>query len=100
MQMERLIRMPFKSYIWNSNHSFMQHLLEQLQNVFRKVFQNGSLVIHASTSAKDIKMWDSLTHLELIDSVETEFKIKFSFDEVMQFNTVGDMMNAIETKAA
>ncbi|MDF2438059.1 MAG: putative acyl carrier protein [Bacteroidota bacterium] len=71
---------------------------ERLQEVFRKVFGNDKLVITESTSAKDIKMWDSLTHLELITAVETEFNIRFSFTEVMEFNTVGDMMHAIREK--
>jgi acyl carrier protein len=73
-------------------------MLEQLQQVFRKVFQDKDLVITTNTSAKDIKMWDSLTHLELIASIEEEFKINFSFDEVMQFNSVGDMIQVIEKK--
>ncbi len=73
-------------------------MLEQLQNVFRAIFQNDTLIIQASTSAKDIKMWDSLMHLELIAAIESEFKVEFSFNEVMSFKDVGDMMNAIEKK--
>lgn len=74
-------------------------MLEQLQNVFRVVFQNDTLIIQGSTSAKDIKMWDSLMHLELIAAVESEFKVEFSFNEVMSFKDVGDMMKAIENKS-
>jgi acyl carrier protein len=70
--------------------------IDNLQEIFRAVFDKKDLVISADTSAKDIKSWDSLTHLELIASVEEAFNIKFSFSEVMQFNTVGDMINAIE----
>jgi len=72
---------------------------ERLQQVFRKVFQKGDLLISPSTTAKDIRMWDSLTHLELIAAVEEEFGIKFSFSEVMQFNSVGDMLLAISRKS-
>lgn len=71
---------------------------ERLQQVFRNVFQKDDLLITPATSAKDIRMWDSLTHLELIAAVEEEFRIKFSFNEVMQFNTVGDMIVAIGKK--
>ena len=73
-------------------------MLEQMQNVFRAVFQNDALIIQTSTSAKDIKMWDSLMHLELIAAVESEFKVEFSFNEVMSFQNVGDMIKAIEKK--
>lgn len=72
---------------------------ERLQNVFRKVFQNEKLVISGSTSAKEIKMWDSLTHLELIAAVEEEFNMKLSFNEVMQLDTVKDLLDVIEKKS-
>ena len=73
-------------------------MLDKIQNIFRIVFQNQLLIISESTSATDIAMWDSLTHIELIASIEDEFKIKFTFHEVMLFNTVGDMLPVISQK--
>ena len=73
-------------------------MLERMQQVFRAVFEDQRLVVTPETSANDIKMWDSLTHLELIAAVEAEFNLKFSFNEVMQFNSVGDMLRLIEKK--
>jgi acyl carrier protein len=70
----------------------------KLQEVFRKVFGNNDLIIHPETTARDIRMWDSLTHLELIASVEEAFNISFTFNEVMQFNKVGDMLELIGKK--
>ncbi len=75
-----------------------ESLLIQLQLVFRTVFKDEALVVLPSTSAKDIKMWDSLTHLELIASLEEAFHIQFSFNEVMKFNTVEDMVRVLEGK--
>jgi acyl carrier protein len=72
---------------------------EQLQQVFRNVFRNSVLIIHEGTTAKDISSWDSLTHLELIAAVEERFGIKFTFSEVMTFNTVGDMLLLIEKRS-
>jgi acyl carrier protein len=68
---------------------------ERLQQVFRKVFNDADLIIDQNTSAKDIDIWDSLTHMELIAAIEEEFSIRFSFDEVMRFHTVGDLMRSI-----
>lgn len=73
-------------------------MLEKLQKVFRTVFENNELVIHPSTSAKDISMWDSLIHLELIAAIEAAFKVEFSFNEVMAFNNVGDILSLLEKK--
>lgn len=72
--------------------------LQQLQTLFRKVFKDEGLVITPSTSAKDIPLWDSLMHISLITAVESEFNISFTFNEVMQFNNVGDMIKLIEKK--
>jgi acyl carrier protein len=76
----------------------MTNELTKLREIFRKVFQNDRLLISEATTAKDIPMWDSLTHLELIATVEEEFGIKFSFNEVMSFDSVGDMLKAISRK--
>ena len=72
--------------------------LHQLQEVFKSVFGDDVIAITTSTSAKDIKMWDSFMHIQLITSIEKKFNIKFSFNEVMMFNQVGDMVNVIEAK--
>ena len=73
-------------------------MLEQIQKVFRSIFQDEVLIIQATTSANDIKMWDSLIHIELIAAIEAEFNVEFSFNEVMVFNNVGDMIRSLETK--
>ncbi len=73
-------------------------ILQNLQVVFREVFNNNTLIITPLTSAKDITLWDSLMHITLIASIESEFKISFSFNEVMQFNNVGDIIQVIEKK--
>ncbi len=75
-----------------------ENLLKRTELVFQKVFKNKDLTINVETSAKDIAMWDSLTHVELIASLEEEFGIVFSFNEVMQFGNVGDMINLVMHK--
>lgn len=69
-----------------------------LQEVFRKVFENNTIVITEQITANDINGWDSLTHMTLINEIEQHFKVEFSFNEVSSFNTVGDMMKCIEEK--
>lgn len=73
---------------------------KQLEYVFRSIFEDDTLKIDSNTSAKDIDMWDSLTHVELISEVEEKFNITFSFNEVMDFKNVGDMLKTIEDKTA
>ena len=73
-------------------------MLEQLQNIFRNTFKIDDLIINESTTANDIYQWDSLTHIALITNVEEHFKVKFSFNNIIGFNTVGDMIAVLKTK--
>lgn len=72
--------------------------LTELNILFRGFFKNEELVIDDETTADDIEAWDSLNHMELISAVEKRFEITFDFNEIMEFEKVGDMVIAIQTK--
>jgi acyl carrier protein len=73
-------------------------ILEELNKVFHSVFKNESFIVKSETTADDIKGWNSLSHMHLIDAVEQHFNCEFSFNEVMKFTNVGDMIAAISNK--
>jgi acyl carrier protein len=73
-------------------------VLEQVNEIFRKVLDTPALVIGAATTAKDVPEWDSLTHVELIVAIEKQFKIKFTAREVRKFQNVGEMCETIAQK--
>lgn len=70
----------------------------RLNQIFQKVFEDGSLVVNENTTARDVENWDSLNHLELILSVEEEFGIKFSLGELQDMKNVGMLAHSIESK--
>jgi acyl carrier protein len=67
-----------------------------VQDVFRQVFDDDSLAIAADTSRGDVADWDSVAHVKIILSLEEEFAVRFSEDEVSSAQTVGDLLTAIE----
>ena len=71
-----------------------------VNNVFRKVFQNPRLEIKPVDAASDIPGWDSLTHMTLINELETFFQITFTFDEVRELKNIGDILNLISKKTS
>ncbi|MDP2387931.1 MAG: acyl carrier protein [Bacteroidota bacterium] len=75
-----------------------KNIQSELQSVFRKAFENNSIVISGQTTANDIYGWDSLTHMTLINDIEQHFKVEFSFNEVSSFNCVDDMIKCIAEK--
>lgn len=74
------------------------NIIERLQEIFRDIFDDASITIHAQTTAKDIEDWDSLMQMQLILATETEFRIKFTTSEVMELKNVGDFVGCIEKK--
>jgi acyl carrier protein len=75
-----------------------EEIKSRLNKVFCKVFKDDRIVISDETTAKDIEKWDSLTHLILISSTESEFGIKFKLKELIAMKNVGDFMRSIESK--
>jgi len=71
-----------------------------MNDIFRKVFEDNSLVITRKTTASDIEEWDSLTHMNLIMVLEKQFKIKFSLSEIENLSSVGDLVDLIDRKSS
>ena len=72
-----------------------EEIYERLNNVFRDVFDDESIVVKPETTANDIEDWDSLEHINLVVAVEQEFGMKFNMNEVTTMKDVGDMVKII-----
>lgn len=73
-------------------------VLERLNAICRTVFNNQQIKVDMNTNANDIKEWDSITNLFLIDSIEKEFDMKFTLDEIFGARNIGDLSRIISEK--
>ena len=73
-------------------------IMEKVNEIFRDVFDDDSLIITDSTNSDDIEDWDSLEHISLIISMEKEFDLKFDIKEVNKLENVGQMVDMIKEK--
>ncbi len=71
---------------------------EKLNLIFREVFDDDEIAVSRETTADDVEGWDSLSHVNLILAVEEGFNIHFDDEELMNFENVGDMIDAIGAK--
>lgn len=71
---------------------------ENVQEIFRDVFDEEDLVITDETNAEDIEDWDSLAQVRLTVAIGKKFGIKFDFGELAALHNVGEMLELIEKK--
>lgn len=75
-----------------------EEIFEKLNEVFRDVFDDESIVVTEETTADDIEDWDSLEHINLIASVEQAFDIRFTMGQVVGMKNVGEMAEIIASQ--
>lgn len=71
---------------------------EKVQEIFREVFEDDELIIREDMTAEDIEDWDSLTHIQLIETIEKVFGITFTLQEITDLDTVGEFIELTEKK--
>jgi len=76
------------------------NVTDELNAIFRQVFNNDSINIKPETTANDVEGWDSLSHVNLILAVETKFKLRFNQKELLKMRNVGDLIKSIESKVS
>jgi acyl carrier protein len=75
-----------------------EQVLAELTQIMRKVFGNDTIVLQPETTARDVKEWDSLNHIQFVIAVEKHFKIRFNFAELQKFKNVGEMADNVAAK--
>ena len=69
---------------------------QELNGVFRKVFENDTLWISDAMTANDVPEWDSLNHIKLIVAIEKRFHISFTTKELSKLRNIGEFINLIK----
>lgn len=72
-----------------------EEIYENLDEVFRDVFDDDTIHVTEQTTANDIEDWDSLEHINLVVAIENKFNIKFKMSEVTSMKNVGEMVDII-----
>lgn len=75
-----------------------KEILYKLNAIFKDVFDDQTLSIGEETSTNDIEEWDSLAHITLITTIQNEFNIKFTMQEIISINNVGELADILNEK--
>ena len=75
-----------------------KYIMNKLQEIFKDIFGDNSIIIEKSTNPNDIEGWDSITHISVLEAVQDEFKFKLTLDEMIELSSVGKIMDIITQK--
>lgn len=49
-------------------------ILAKVQDIFRDILENEEIILSNETTADDIEEWDSLSHIQLIVTIEKHLR--------------------------
>lgn len=71
---------------------------ERVFEVFSTVMGIPKESVNKSISVENLEVWDSVQHLNLILSLEEEFSIKFSPEEIQEMLSIDKIIEKIKEK--
>lgn len=78
----------------------MHDVLARVQKAFSSAFELDPSSITIDTLPSDIKAWDSMGHVTLASSLEQEFHLTFDVDELMEMESVREIVRVVQSKLA
>jgi len=73
-------------------------IITRVQDIFRDVLENDEIELSEETTSDDIEEWDSLSHIQLVVTIEKELGIKFTSYEITSWIDTGEMFDCIAKK--
>ena len=80
--------------------SFVDQRLENVEGLLAEVLQIPLATITDDLAMKDVELWDSLKHMELIVSLEQNFEIQLSFEEIVAMQSVREIKRVLSERGA
>ena len=73
-------------------------IFEKLTSIFRRTFNDETIVLSKELTANDVANWDSLSHMLMIGEVENTFSVKFKLRDLGKLDNVGSLVDLIVYK--
>jgi acyl carrier protein len=74
------------------------YVLEKVQEAFKAAFDVDPQSVTMATKPDDVSSWDSVGHLSLAANLEEVFGIGLDVDDLMEMESVQDIVRIIGTK--
>ncbi len=73
--------------------------MQKLNQLLAETFKISMEEVEKNLGMNDVNNWDSLSHMNLIVSIEDEFKIELSGDEIAEMITFDQIREIIQKHA-
>lgn len=73
-------------------------LYDRLNDVFRHVLDDDSIVLTPETTAGDVDGWDSMNHIFIVVELEKRLGVKFQAAEMEELKNVGELAALVRSK--
>ena len=70
----------------------------KLEEIIANIFELDPTEIKKEMTPEDIETWDSLSQLDLLSTIEKEFKIKLEFSEIFTVMKIDDIYKLLSKK--
>jgi acyl carrier protein len=74
--------------------------MEKLNKILLDVFRIEDGELSDDLTIEDIQLWDSLTHMALITSIENSLKITFTMQDIMIMRDIKTIKSIVRGKLA
>lgn len=75
-----------------------EEIIYQISIAVSDVLDLENLELTENSTAESVEGWDSLAHINIIIAIEQDFGIKFTLEEIGEFENIKKIVDSIEQK--
>ena len=76
----------------------MAYCSGMLEDLLAELLQVPASGVTDDLTMKHVATWDSLKHMEVVVALEQQFGLQFTFDEIVTFQTVGEIKRVLRAR--
>lgn len=80
----------------NSAGDSRAKILETINHVVSDILGSSDLALCEETTARDVSGWDSLSHVQILLSVEEAFGIRLNTTEIALMENTGSLIDLVQ----
>lgn len=77
-----------------------KEIIEKLTPIAQQIFADDALVLNDDLSAANVANWTSLSFMQFLTEIENQFGFKFKMMELLKLQSMGAIIDSIQTHIA